>query len=186
MIDFISKNLNLIYWGGGFFGLVVIFFIFKSNKKIILYPELIPYPMHYKNVRAVLSDKMWKELAKSVYKSSNYKCDICGFKGALECHEVWNFDNRRFIQKLVGLTTLCHRCHQVKHIGLARKMGYFMNAIRHMAKVNGISNRKAKRLVGYAEVEVKKHREEYDLDLTYLNEYVDILKRRFSNRENDN
>lgn len=186
IINFIKQNEFTIYFGLGFFGLLIVFLIFKSTKKIILMPELIPYAMHYKNVRAVLSTEDWQKLAKIKYKESNYRCDICGVKARLECHEIWEFNDSRLIQSLSGLTCLCSDCHRVKHIGLARKMGWFGDALYHMAKVNKISQSKARSLVDIAEEQVKNRRDEYSLDLTYLNRYSNILPRKYSKRENEN
>lgn len=161
-----------------------IYYLFKGSKKLILLPELIPYSMHYKNVRAILSPENWQSVAKLSYKKSNYRCDICNIKGRIECHEIWHFDDKNLIQKLIGLTTLCVDCHRVKHIGLARKMGNYNTTIKHMAKVNKISVSQAERHVAYAEIEVKKRRGEYSLDLSYLNSFSSSLPRRYTTYEN--
>lgn len=170
------------------FGLFL-FFIIKSyltpRKKLKLTPELVPYTMHYKNVRAVLSTEDWKNIAKLMYKRSKFQCDICNAKGRLECHEVWDFDENQNYQRLVGLTTLCPLCHQVKHIGFAKKRGLWKETIKHMAKINKISIREAKKNVMYAELLVKKRNKEYSLDLTYLNQFS-FLPRRYTNFENQN
>lgn len=160
------------------------YFLFKGNKKLILLPELIPYSMHYKNVRAILSFADWQTIARISYKNSHYKCDICSTKGKLECHEIWQFDDSNLVQKLVGLTSLCPDCHRVKHIGLAKKMGHYKTTIKHMAKVNKISVNKAERYVDYAETEVKKRKGDYALDLTYLNKYTNSLPRQYTAFEN--
>jgi hypothetical protein len=39
-------------------------------------------------------------------------------------------------QKLVRLIALCPDCHEVKHIGLAKKRARLNKALEHMAKVN--------------------------------------------------
>lgn len=161
-----------------------IYYLFRGNKKLILLPELIPYSMHYKNVRAILSQDNWQVVAKIAYRQSKYKCDICHAKGKLECHEIWQFDDKKLTQKLIGLTSLCPECHRVKHIGLAKKMGYYNSTIKHMAKVNKISISQAERYVEYAEIEVRKRKEEYALDLTYLNGYTSNLPRRYTAYEN--
>lgn len=185
-IKLISENLELVSYGIGITGFIIIGFILKPGKKLKLLPELIPYKMHGKNVRAVLSAEDWKNLAKYKYKESGLRCDICSTKGPLECHEIWSFNDKKLIQKLIGLTTLCPDCHRVKHVGLARKMGWFGDALDHMSKINGISKNKSKKLIEYAEMEVKKRQQEYDLDLTYLNNYQNILPRKYNKQENNN
>jgi hypothetical protein len=180
-IYFLNENLIYIFVLGVVFSL---YFLLRKNKKLILLPELIPYSMHYKNVRAVLPPEYWQKIAKLTYKKSKYKCDICHAKGKLECHEIWYFDDINLIQKLIGLTSLCPDCHRVKHIGLAKKFGHYNQAIKHMAKVNGISIFMAKRYVKYAEIEVKNRKNEYSLDLTYLNQFSNILPRKYTSYEN--
>lgn len=161
------------------------YFLFKKSKRLILTPELIPYSMHYKNVRAVLSYSDWQTIAKMCYRDSKYHCDICKRRTKLECHEIWHFDDINLVQKLVGLTSLCSDCHRVKHIGLAKKMGWYHDSLKHMAKINGISKSRAQKYVNYAELEVKKRKGIYSLDLTYLNKYRDYLPRRYTTYENN-
>ncbi len=183
IVNFIIKDLYLFV-----LGVLILFFLwnFFTSKKIVLLPELIPYPMHYKNVRAVLSNEEWKLVAKTQYAKSQGRCDICGARGRLECHEVWEFSDFSKTQKLIGLTGLCSDCHRVKHIGLARKMGWFEDTLAHMCKVNKISRRKALKYIEYAEEQVKQRNFEYSLDLRYLNQFSNILYRKFSKRENEN
>lgn len=180
----IAFSLQSIEYVLGIGALISTYYFFKGNKKLVLLPELIPYSMHYKNVRAVLSPQEWQNVAKISYKNSKYRCDICKTKARLECHEIWHFDDKNLVQKLVGLTSLCADCHRVKHIGLAKKMGHYKTTIKHMAKVNKVSVTKAERYVEYAETEVKKRKQEYALDLTYLNHYSQVLSRKYTAYEN--
>ncbi len=181
-MNFSLENLQYILGLGAIFSA---YFLFKGSKKLVLTPELIPYNMHYKNVRAVLSYADWQTIAKMSYRDSKYRCDICHRKGKLECHEIWQFDDSNLIQKLVGLTTLCPDCHRVKHIGLAKKMGWYKDSLKHMAKVNGISKSRAQKYVDYAEMEVKQRKGIYSLDLTYLNKYRSYLPRQYTTYENN-
>ncbi len=62
----------------------------------------------------------------------------------MNCHELWEFDERRRIQKLAGFISLCDMCHHVKHIGLAGilasegKLDY-EKIVEHFMKVNECS-----------------------------------------------
>lgn len=187
-INLILNHLTAVYIVIGVLAVIILFFILKPGKKLILYPELIPYAMHGKNVRAVLTAEDWQTVARISYKEAGHRCEICNAKGKLECHEIWKFNDKKLIQSLVGLITLCPDCHRVKHIGLARKMGWYGDALEHMAKVNGISKKKARQYIEYAEIEVKNRKDEYDLDLTYLNNYKKEagLPRKYKSRENEN
>src|SRR3990167_7317621 len=33
-------------------------------------------------------------------------------------HELWNYDETRDMQKLMGFQALCEKCHYIKHLGL--------------------------------------------------------------------
>jgi hypothetical protein len=188
VINFILEYHSSLYVALCIFAVIIIGLILKPAKKLILAPELIPYTMHGKNVRAVLTAEDWQSVARISYKEAGHRCEICNARGRLECHEIWKFNDKKLVQSLIGLITLCPDCHRVKHIGLARKMGWYGDALDHMAKVNGISKKKAKQYIEYAEMEVKKRKEEYDLDLTYLNNYKKEagLPRKYKARENDN
>lgn len=37
----------------------------------------------------------------------------------MNCHEIWEYDDQRHIQKLVSLIALCDLCHHIKHLGRA-------------------------------------------------------------------
>ena len=104
--------------------------------------ELVPRSCWFSNVRDHVSKSVWDRLRKATYKQSNYRCEICGGRGnkhPVECHEIWHYDDDRYIQTLKGLTALCPDCHRVKHIGLAQLQGYGEQAEAHLAKINGWS-----------------------------------------------
>ena len=102
----------------------------------ILKIELVPKTSWYTNLRNILPEK-WDEIRRESYKKANYKCEICGVKEhLLECHEVWEYDAQKYIQKLVGLEVLCSSCHMVKHAGLAQHQGKLSKVIGHLAAVN--------------------------------------------------
>lgn len=65
-----------------------------------------------------LPKEEWDELRQKVYRRANYRCEICGSTiRALHCHEVWEFDFRRKIQRLSKLECCCELCHDVHHFG---------------------------------------------------------------------
>jgi len=104
--------------------------------------ELVPQTSHFKNLRSELSAADWNALRKQAYIHADFTCQICGGVGdkhPVECHEIWEYNDKTHIQKLVGLIALCPSCHQVKHIGLAEITGKMRDALEHLAKVNDIS-----------------------------------------------
>lgn len=108
----------------------------------LLTVELVPSTCWFSNVRDHVSKSIWDKLRKATYRQSNYKCSLCGDRGdkhPVECHEVWHYDDDKYIQTLKGLIALCPNCHRVKHIGLAELQGYGEQASAHLSKVNGWS-----------------------------------------------
>ena len=108
--------------------------------------ELVPSTVWYSNLRSELSRAEWDKLRKASYQKAGYVCEICeghGPKWPVECHEIWEFNDEKKTQTLKGLISLCPRCHEVKHIGLAGKRGRSKEARSQLAKVNGWSTDQA-------------------------------------------
>ena len=101
--------------------------------------EFVPKTCWFSNVRDHVSRETWQEIAATVAAKAGSRCEICGGRGpkhAVECHEVWYYDDKTQTQKLVRLIALCPDCHRVKHIGLAWRQGKDKEALAHLAKVN--------------------------------------------------
>jgi hypothetical protein len=146
--------------------------------------ELIPKTCAASNIRTLIPKKYWDLLRKKSYKEANNVCEICGGKGTdqgyrhdLECHEIWEYNIKTRVQKLIGLISLCPLCHQCKHIGRAKYIGKQAEVIKHMKKVNGITKR---RLDEYLDGEFTKYAENsrirWKLDLSHLLEICNIKK----------
>lgn len=106
--------------------------------------ELVPSSCWYSNLRNMLPSGAWDRIRKDAYAAAGYKCEICGARGRLECHERWEYDDENHIQRLKGFIALCRKCHAVKHIGLAgirasRGEEDYEALIRHFMSVNGAS-----------------------------------------------
>lgn len=104
--------------------------------------ELVPGTCWYANLRNVLTPKVWDTLRQEVFAESGHRCALCGARGRLHCHEVWNYDDASHVQTLRGFLALCPQCHSVKHIGLAgilasRGGASFERVIAHFLRVNG-------------------------------------------------
>ncbi len=143
--------------------------------------ELVPATCWFSNVRAVLTNKQWDVLKHRVYSAAYDTCEICGGIGPkhpVECHEIWHYDDKKLIQKLVGMIALCPDCHMVKHIGLAQIQKKGDLAIKHLMKVNKLKKTDAEKYVAecfkkWAERSQKK----WKLDISHLKEYgIDITK----------
>ena len=101
--------------------------------------ELVPSSCWYSNVRSNVRPQTWDQLQDEYFAAAHHKCEICGGRGPhhpVELHEIWAYDDHRCIQRLSHLATLCPRCHQVKHIGLAIAKQNAQSAIEWLAHVN--------------------------------------------------
>jgi len=113
--------------------------------KFRLYIELVPETSWYSNLRNKVGRDLWDKIRYKVYRGAGYKCSVCGKgKVSLYCHEVWEYDDDKHIQKLKGFVALCFECHMIKHIGFAGIQGEdgkldYNNLIRHFKRVNGCS-----------------------------------------------
>ncbi len=112
-----------------------------SKSKLKLSIELVPESCWYKSLRTEMPRRRWDKFRNEVIEASHNACDICGSKDKLHCHEIWEYDDKKRIQKLVGFQTVCNMCHFVHHIGLASNLANqghldFDAVIQHFGKVN--------------------------------------------------
>ena len=149
-----------------------------SNLKLTI--ELVPRTAWYSNVRSNVTQQEWDVIRKKSYENASHKCEICGDVGTnqgvkhkVECHEIWEYNDESYIQKLTGLISLCPNCHKTKHVGLAQIKGEEGIVINQLMKVNEMTEEEA---IEYIEqtFEVWGERSEYDweLDISYLEEYL--------------
>lgn len=138
--------------------------------------ELVPKSCWYSNVRSNVTKAEWDKIRKKSYEAAGHKCEICGdtgrnqgFNHNVECHEIWHYDDESKKQTLVGMVSLCPRCHEVKHIGLAQIKGRFDLAVEQLMKVNNISKKEALNYINESfAIWSKRSRYKWELDITYL------------------
>ena len=144
--------------------------------------EFVPSSSHYKNVRSNVKKKEWDKIRRQVYKEAGYKCEICGGVGKrhpVECHEVFEYNDTKGIQKLVRFEALCNLCHMVKHFGRSEMIGKRKVALYHLIKVNGWTEADAELyLEAMAEQWIARSQLlKWELDLCLLKEYnIDVDK----------
>jgi len=113
----------------------------SKSDKLKLTIELVPSTSWYDNLRKYTSKEDWDKIRKRTYAEYGNRCGICEAEGRLNCHEIWEYDDKKHIQRLVGFIALCDMCHHVKHIGLAGilasegKLDY-EKVVEHFMKVN--------------------------------------------------
>ena len=142
--------------------------------------ELVPKTAWYTNVRSNVSKAEWDRLRKKSYALAGHVCEICGdtgltqgFKHPVECHEIWQYDDTDKNQVLTGLTSLCPKCHQCKHPGLAQMNGKLHEVLDQLTKVNQITLEEASKMLEEA-FAIWRKRSQYDwtLDLKFLETYL--------------
>ena len=149
-----------------------------NNIKLTI--ELVPQTSWYSNVRSEVTTTQWNKIRKKSYEDANHKCEICGDSGktqgrkhAVECHEVWQYDDQSKTQTLVKMIALCPQCHQVKHAGLANVNGKTEQVIRHLMKVNKMNRSDA---VWYLDesfrIWANRSKYQWQLNIDALNAYL--------------
>lgn len=144
--------------------------------------ELIPSSSWGTNVRELLGQSKWDRVRRQVYERAGNRCELCGachvtLTGTrtsypVECHEVWEYDDERHVQRLVRMIALCPACHSVKHYGRTSKMGYARVAEAHLARVNGWTDREVTEHITEAKTQYEQRRAfPWELDLSTLHDY---------------
>jgi hypothetical protein len=135
--------------------------------------RMIPKPLWGRNVRSEIRKSKWDRIRKKVYKKARYKCEVCGTKGRLHGHEVWQYNERRRIQKLVDIIALCWRCHEAVHYGYAQSRGNGGRAFGHLQDINRWGRRKTRRHIdnAFADYRRRSKLKDWKLDLRELRRF---------------
>ena len=141
--------------------------------------ELVPQTCFFSNLRSELPKKEWDKIRKKSYELAGNKCEICGDVGTnqgvkhkVECHEIWNYNDVTHEQKLIGLQSLCSRCHQVKHTGLAQLNGKLNEVIKQLMDVNQMSFNEALTYIDEAFIVwEKRSKHTWTTNIDYIKDY---------------
>lgn len=140
--------------------------------------ELVPSTCWFSNLRSFLSAHRWRNLSREVAELGGDRCEVCRGRGrrhAVECHEVWLYDDDMRVQTLLRLQALCPMCHAIKHFGRAIKQNGQERALYWLAKVNGWD---AATTDWYVDAVFRqwaqRSRVEWTLDVTVLGEVYEI------------
>lgn len=89
-----------------------------------LHIELIPSTAWGSSLSKTPKSTEWKKIRDLALVNQNGYCHACEqeFK-SLDAHELWDFDEEKHIQKLVGIIGVCRKCHNTIHYGRAQKIG---------------------------------------------------------------
>lgn len=110
--------------------------------------EMVPRTTWYKNLRYYLSQEEWDGIRRKTYRIYKGRCGICGVSAKMNCHEIWEFDDRKHIQKLKGFIALCKNCHLLKHLAfteMACTKEEENELMQHFMKVNNCTEKDYKK-----------------------------------------
>jgi len=149
-----------------------------KTKQPLLTIELVPSTCHFSNVRTTIKPKEWDKIRLISYAAAGNKCEICkstgkeqGYNHNVECHEIWEYDDVNYIQKLTGLISLCPTCHQVKHIGRSIAIGKQEVCFKQLAKINKWTPEQITNHVDQSfEIYKERSKHQWGLDISILNE----------------
>jgi len=154
--------------------------------KLKLTIEIVPSTSWYHNLRNRMSKKDWDKIRKSTYAQYRDRCGICRSQGRLNCHEIWEYDDKKHVQKLAGFIALCNMCNFVKHIGLSGILALegkldYGEIVKHFMNVNKCDTQTFEKHKERAFDEWRRRSQhEWHVD---LEEYKDVIKRD-SNKRN--
>lgn len=101
--------------------------------------DLIPATSWFASLANLLSRESWGRLRLPLV-DHHGGCQDCGHPHRLEAHEAWSYDEDAGIQSLDGILVLCRFCHETRHLGRARMMGRFDEAVGRLARINRLRN----------------------------------------------
>jgi hypothetical protein len=125
--------------------------------------ELVPRSSWGHNVRSVVATETWDALrwylgaarSRPRFCSIDFPgrpfrarltCTCCGTEQpTLELHEEWHYDDKKQVQRLVGLKPICLKCHIAKHLDCKEVVDPDDEA--HIAAVNGWTPQRTKQYI---------------------------------------
>lgn len=119
------------------------------SQDLKLMPHLVPKPLWGKSAANLLKRAAWERIRRDAQEAARHACQVCSDAApanALNCHELWDYDDQRGTAELVGLKMQCRDCDAAVHMGRAVKKGFGNRALAQLVKVNGISAAQAKML----------------------------------------
>ena len=130
---------------------------------------LVPSSSWFKSLANVLDKETWKRIRRRELRRAGYKCEICGYRGkGLHCHEIWEYDDEKKIQRLVGYKILCERCHLAHHLGFAQVTGKLESTVKWICKIANLDEEEVWRLVEEAFREwVERSKYKWDINYSY-------------------
>jgi hypothetical protein len=154
-----------------------------------LHIEMIPQTCWGVNLRTMLKESDWDKIRKDVYAKEKMCCHICNIQcETLEAHEIWEFSEKKHIQRLVEVIGICKACHSTIHYGLAQRLGHEKEAKEHFIAVNNCEEIDFKKEIIKAEgkYNVRSSIKDWKLDLTFIENQGYAVKKINKNKLKNN
>lgn len=124
----------------------------QPSKRQKVVPELIPAPLWGMSLANLANRRLrwsavWRKIREHELRRSEGRCDYCGSQIGLTVHEVWEYDDERHVQALVGFRVSCRACALVSHMGFASVQGLQADAIKHLMRINRLPYAEASEIV---------------------------------------
>jgi hypothetical protein len=143
-----------------------------ASKKLKLRIDLIPESCMKTSLRKIMDEAEWEKISADILEKADNKCEICGSDQKTVCHEAWQYDDKKNIQKLIGFRAICRMCYAVENFGLSQVLamkGYLNlnEVIKHFCNVNAVTwddfnEHKEKEFVKHRERSSKKWTTDFD------------------------
>jgi hypothetical protein len=134
-----------------------------SRAQLRLTPALVPRPLFgrsvYNELRRTKRRKQWEALRRTVLEAASNTCARCAatYDSRMVCNELWAYDDINHIATLTAFEIVCRDCDSVLHFGKSLLIGSKKGdeamanradqAIVHLMKVNGITEKQAHNLI---------------------------------------
>lgn len=101
----------------------------------------VPHSCRNINLHRKLAAAQWRRLSKETCLRANGRCEICGCPyPRLDCHEAWDYDDFRHVQRLDRLMAVCFLCHRAIHFNTSYLWTEtaWNNVVNHFKAVNQV------------------------------------------------
>ncbi len=150
--------------------------VVSRTPRVLFRPRLdvepVPATCLLSNTRSLMTEWSWRKLSQEVAADAGWQCEVCEGRGtshAVECHEMWLFDDARKAQRLMKLTALCPLCHRVKHYERSIETGHGDLVLGWLCRTNHWTLDHAQRYVAaFLEQFKSRSRYQWSLDLGAL------------------
>lgn len=110
--------------------------------------QLVPSPLWGKSLARLASkspkwNEIWRKIRQFELQRTGNRCEVCGSELAGVCHEEWEYDDTKHIQRLIGFRVLCSLCNLIAHMGYASVKGLSNDAFQHFIEVSNLSREEA-------------------------------------------